>query len=237
MRSMTSAADIRVLVLSVALLLLAGCGPTTVKVEGNFPDPLMEPVPVTLGVWYPDEFVNHEFFDEAKSRAETGWIVNTGDAQVAMWDKLLSGMFVEMVPMKGEPSASQMNPVVNAVLIPHVDELQYAIPQHTNIKVYEIWMRYRFELVTTSGEPIAEWTMAAYGKTPTAFLRSDEAAVNLAAVMALRDAGANFATSFTRVPDVAAWMNGGQQAVENPAVEVDQIPDRPPEAEKAEVDS
>jgi len=92
------------------------------------------------------------------------------------------------------------------VLIPHVDELQYALPAHTNIKVYEIWMRYRFELVTNGGEPIANWTMSAYGKTPTAFLQSDEAAVNLAAVMALRDAGANFATNFTRVPGVHSWL-------------------------------
>ena len=48
--------------------------------------------------------------------------------------------------------------------------------------------------------------MTAYGKTPTAFLQSDEAAVNLAAVMALRDAGANFVINFTRVPDVLQWM-------------------------------
>jgi hypothetical protein len=99
-----------------------------------------------------------------------------------------------------------MNPSVDAVLIPHVDELQYAIPTQTNVKVYEIWMRYRLELVTTGGKPIAEWTMSAYGKTPTAFLQSDQAAVNLAAVMALRDAGANFATTFTRVPALHEWL-------------------------------
>ena len=228
MRLMTSAHDIRALGAALVLLLLAGCGPTTVKVEGNFPDPLMEPVPLTLGVWYPEAFATHEFFDEAKTRAESGWIVNTGDAQVAMWDKLLTGMFTEMVHMKGEPAAGQMNQLVNAVLIPHVDELQYAIPQHTNIKVYEIWMRYRFELVTTAGEPIAEWTMSAYGKTPTAFLRSDEAAVNLAAVMALRDAGANFATSFTRVPEVAAWMNGDWSPSETrPAPQEASLDDEP----------
>jgi hypothetical protein len=69
-------------------------------------------------------------------------------------------------------------------------------------------MRYRFELVTRQGQTIAEWTMPAYGKTPTAFLRSDEAAVNLAAVMALRDAGANFAVTFQRIPEVAAWLGG-----------------------------
>ena len=50
------------------------------------------------------------------------------------------------------------------------------------------------------------WTMTSYGKTPTAFLRSDEAAVNLAAIVALRDAGANFATGFTRVPEVREWL-------------------------------
>jgi len=237
LRSTTSGPDIRALGVALLLALLAGCGPNTVKVEGNFPAPLMEPIPLTLGVWYPEDFANHEFSDEAKTRSEPSWLVSTGDAQVAMWDTLLAGMFTELVHMKGEPASGQMNQLVNAVLIPHVDELQYAIPQHTNIKVYEIWMRYRFELVTTSGEPIAEWTMAAYGKTPTAFLRSDQAAVNLAAVMALRDAGANFATSFTRVPDVAAWMDGGQQAIDNPPAEVDQVLDAPPETEKAEVDS
>ena len=196
---------------ALLILLLSGCGPATVLVQGEFPEPLMEPVPLVMGVWYDEEFATHEFFDEAKSRRESGWVVTTGEAQVKMWDTLLAGMFAQLVPMKGAPGPDQMNPVVNAVLIPHVDELQYAIPSHTNIKVYEIWMRYRFELVTTGGEPIAEWTMAAYGKTPTAFLRSDKAAVNMAAVMALRDAGANFATSFGRVPAVKAWLNSGSK--------------------------
>ena len=108
--------------------------------------------------------------------------------------------------VRGAPGSGQMNQAVYAVLIPHVDELQYSIPAHTNVKVYEIWMRYRMELVTPSGDPIAEWMMTAYGKTPTAFLRSDQAAVNLAAVVALRDAGANFATGFTKVPAVRDWL-------------------------------
>jgi len=201
----------RLLGLAGLLLLLAGCGPAQVVVKGNFPPPLMEPLPLTLGVWYGEDFAQHEFFDEAKSRSESSWIVKTGDAQVQMWDTLLTGMFTTVVPMKGQPGPGQMNQVVDAVLVPHVDELQYAIPAHTNVKVYEIWMRYRFELVTSGGAPIAEWTMTSYGKTPTAFMRSDEAAVNLAAVMALRDAGANFATNFTRVPAVQAWLQANWQ--------------------------
>jgi len=209
----------RVFIAAAVLLTLVACGPTKVVVKGDFPPPLMEPVPLNMGVWYGEDFANHEFFDEAKSKTESSWIVKTGEAQVQMWDTLLAGMFDTVVQMKGKPGPGQMNQVVDAVLIPHVDELQYAIPMHTNIKVYEIWMRYRFELVSNSGEPITEWTMSAYGKTPTAFLRSDQAAVNLAAVMALRDAGANFATNFTRVPSVQSWLHKEWQPAE-PAEEI-----------------
>ena len=190
----------------LCLGLVAACGPTTVVVEGRVPPPLLEPLPVTLGVWYGEEFRTHEFFDEAKTRAQSSWLVKTGDAQVQMWDTLLAGMFDEIIYMRGKPAPGQLNQVVDGVLIPHVDELQYTIPTHTNVKVYEIWMRYRFELVTTGGKPIAEWTMSSYGKTPTAFLRSNEEAVNLAAIMALRDAGANFATGFEKIPEVQEWL-------------------------------
>lgn len=193
-------------------LALAACSTKEVVVKGSFPMPLVEPLPLTIGVWYEPEFANHEFFDEAKGRADSDWVVKTGEAQVEMWSQLLDRMFATVRPLEGRPAPDQMNPAVDAVLIPRVDELQYAIPAHTNIKVYEIWMRYAFELVTTGGDPIAEWTMTAYGKTPTAFLQSDEEAVRLAGVVALRDAGAHFITTFQNVPEVAQWLEAHQHS-------------------------
>jgi hypothetical protein len=192
---------------AIVLLFLSACGPNQVIVEGKFPAPLMSKVPLTIGIWYPPEFRNHEFTDVEKPVRESKWIVKTGEAQVQMWSTVLDGMFRHFVEMEAPPGSGGMNEVVDAILIPHVDELQYAIPTQTHVKVYEIWMRYRFELVTQSGEPIAQWMMTAYGKTPTAFLQSDTNAVNLAAVMALRDAGANFVTGFIRVPELAQWRN------------------------------
>jgi len=202
----------------VALLcLLAACGPQRVVVRGEFPPPLVEPLPITLGVWMDSGFTQHEIFDEAKSRKESSWVVNTGEAQVQMWNTLLAGMFSKVVHLKSAPGPGTADASVDAVLVPHVEELQYAIPSHTQVKVYEIWMRYRFELLSPQGQPIAEWTMSSYGKTPTAFLQSDQDAVNLAAVMALRDAGAHFATTFTKQPAVRAWLQGKGVAVGGPA--------------------
>lgn len=189
-----------------ALLLLSACGTKQVVVEGRFPSPVMNKIPLTLGVWYGDDFANHEFFDETKSKAESDWLVKTGQAQVQMWDALFAGMFDKLVHLEAMPSPDNRNQVVDVVLIPHVEELQYSIPTQTNIKIYEIWLRYRFELVTAGGDALAEWSMTAYGKTPTAFLQSSEKAVNLAAVMALRDAGAHFVVNFSREPAIQEWL-------------------------------
>ena len=190
----------------LSLSLLTGCGPATVVVEGRFPSPLIEPLPLKLGVWYGPDFAQHEFFDESTTRGQSSWVVKTGQAQILMWNSLLAGVFDEVVHLKSAPVPGQSIPGVDGILVPHVSQLQYTIPKHTQVKVYEIWMLYRFELLTPDAQPVAEWDMSSYGKTPTAFLQSDQEAVNLAAVMALRDAGANFATTFTRIAPIQAWL-------------------------------
>ena len=211
----------RALILLCLTLLGAGCTSKQVIVEGNFPSPLLDPLPITMGVIYPSAFAEHEFFDEAKGRAESDWLVKTGEAQVEFWDTLFTGMFDNVVHIRDWETVQSHLATVDGVLIPTIAELQYAIPMHTNVKVYEIWMRYEFRLVDISAihrqedgaltfnpdERLAAWPITAYGKTPTAFLQTDEEAVNLAAVVALRDAGAHFVTTFGATPDVAAWLD------------------------------
>ena len=203
-------------------LLAAGCATKQVEVEGSFPAPLLDPLPITLGVIYPSAFANHEFFDEAKGRAESDWLVKTGEAQVEFWDVLFGGMFDEVVHVRDWETVQSRGPEIDGVLIPGIADLQYAIPTHTNVKIYEIWMRYEFRLVDIAAiheredgalsfnpdDRLAAWPITAYGKTPTAFLQTDEEAVNLAAVVALRDAGAHFVTSFGGTPGVAMWLDG-----------------------------
>ena len=130
-------------------------------------------------------------------------------------------MFAEVVHIRDWETVERRRAEIDGVLIPAIGELQYTVPTHTNVKIYEIWMRYEFRLVDISAihqqedgaltfnpdERLAAWPITAYGKTPTAFLQSDEEAVNLAAVVALRDAGAHFVTTFGATPDIALWLN------------------------------
>jgi hypothetical protein len=130
-------------------------------------------------------------------------------------------MFANVVHIRDWETVERHRAEIDGVLIPAIGELQYTVPTHTNVKIYEIWMRYEFRLVDISAihqqedgaltfnpdERVAAWPITAYGKTPTAFLQTDEEAVNLAAVVALRDAGAHFVTTFGATPDIALWLN------------------------------
>ena len=221
----------------LAGLFLSGCGSNQVIVEGEFPTPLIEKLDQTLGVYYEDQFKSHEIFDEAKSRGQSDWRIKTGEAQIRLWDLIFSGIFSKTLTLAERPSSEKPAEEVDLIIIPHVEELQYAIPSHTQIKVYEIWMRYRFELINTTGEPLGDWKMTAYGKTPQNLVmgieggQSKEEAINLAAIMALRDAGAHFVTSFRQAEPIALWLDGlaarkddpnGKQFSQPKPVELDQ---------------
>ena len=221
--SMTLGLSAKRLAALFILLFVVACTSREVVVEGAFPTPLIDPVPVSVGILFTQEFRAHELIDDATGRGEVSWRVSTGSAQVDFWSTLFPAFFQNVVFINSYEDLETYD--VDAVLIPEVSEVQYAIPLYTSVKVYEIWMRYQLSLVEpeqimdTDNKTInlenmqafAEWPLTAYGKTPTAFMQSDIDAVNLAAVMALRDAGANFITSFARVPGVMDW-------IENPEV-------------------
>ena len=221
--SMTLGLSAKRLAALFILLFVVACTSRELVVEGAFPTPLIDPVPVSVGILFTQEFREHELIDDATGRGEVSWRVSTGSAQVDFWSTLFPAFFQNVVFINSYEDLETYD--VDAVLIPEVSEVQYAIPLYTSVKVYEIWMRYQLSLVEPEQimdadnktinlenmQAFAEWPLTAYGKTPTAFMQSDVDAVNLAAVMALRDAGANFITSFARVPGVMDW-------IENPEV-------------------
>jgi hypothetical protein len=216
--SMTTVLKHKGLLIGLIVLILSGCSSREVVVDGSFPEPVIPKLPLTIGVLYTDTFKNHELVDDGSARGEASWRVSTGVAQVEFWSTLLPAAFNNVIYINSVEDLS--NYQVDAVFVPTIVDVQYAIPLYTNVKVYELWMRYRLQLVepeilieqasldvtADNLQAFADWTLSAYGKTPTAFMQSDIDAVNLAAVMALRDAGANFITSFGRVPSVNAWL-------------------------------
>lgn len=194
------------LALSLALagLLLSACA-TLVEVDGNFPPALTRQLPLRTVVVFEPDFTSHRF--ESTEGPEVS--ISVGQIQVELFTGLSDSLFQHSATATSMPS----QPEADLILIPSVEDVQISMPNESQLKVFEVWIKYNLQAFNSAGEPIADWIMTAYGKTPTRFLKSNTDALHQAAMVAMRDAGAHFITGFPRVPEIRQWLQMRQARV------------------------
>ncbi|MCP5173399.1 MAG: hypothetical protein R3E73_14650 [Porticoccaceae bacterium] len=179
-------------------LLLGGCSGASLVVEGDYPNALTHKLPVTAGLVLDDQFQHYTYTSNEGADISIG----LGSAQVELFTQILKDLFNRTIPL---PSASA-NSSVDLIIAPHVEELQLVTPAESNAKIFEIWIKYNIQVFNNRGETIADWLMTSYGKTQDRFMASNEDALNEAAVVAMRDAGARLIIELPRVPEIRNWL-------------------------------
>ena len=190
------------LIYSVGLLLiLTACEQSmSLKVESEIPIPVIDRMPVKMGVFFQDVLRN--YVTEENSDERPNWKIESGSSHVALFEQILSAMFEEIKEVAG----TSADATVDAVLAPNIVEMQFALPAETKTDFYEAWVKYNMELFNRDGSPIANWSVTGYGKSSTEFMKSRDKGLNAAVNQALRDAGAKFALGFSRVEEINAWL-------------------------------
>ncbi|WKD49218.1 hypothetical protein [Microbulbifer spongiae] len=185
------------------LLLMASCT-HTVQVADDYPTPVGEQIPLSVGIYLSEDFKNYTYREDSEDREE--WNINTGRAQKNLFETVLGSMFSNTVSLSQFPQKVPAN--VEIVLVPEVRELQFTMPRETRVNIFEVWIKYDINAYDPQGEQLANWVITAYGKTPTAFLKTQEQALAQAINIALRDAGATLYTGFEKVPELRAFLSG-----------------------------
>jgi len=220
----TTSRVLRFLALLALAAALAGCQATRVDVQPllDFPHPLVAPLPAHIGVYYSEQFRQYRYDETADEQGMSNMVVELGAGQMSLFTQLLPHLFHRVTELE---SLDRAHPPagLDAVLVPEVVDFEYSVPRTSKAKVYEVWIKYQFELLGPDSTTIATWTMPAYGKTPTAMLTSDAQALSLASLVALRDAGAALVTGLPQVPGVQQWLRQvgdgqGQPREPNPEV-------------------
>lgn len=195
-----AAACKRLCLIGLALLAAACQQSMSLKVASEVPVPLMTQLPLSLGVFYDEQLRNYVYEEDSEERSN--WNIDSGASHVALFARILPAMFREVTEVAGSPTGSP----VDAVLVPKVAEMQFALPQETKTDFYEAWIKYEMTLQDPQGERIAAWLVTGYGKSSTEFMKSRDKGLNAAVNQALRDAGARFALGFPRVAAVKTWL-------------------------------
>ena len=176
---------------------------STLEVRGSFPRPVIHQLPLHVAVHYKEDFRRYRYVEKNEKRNK--WEIDIGNAQVALFDAVLPAMFENVMQV---PDITPVeNTKIDLFFEPKVEEFQYNMPRETKVNMFEVWIKYNMKIYDGQGLLIADWILTAYGKTPTAFMKSEESALNEAMVIALRDVGAGLSLKFSHIPEINSWLN------------------------------
>ncbi len=203
---------------------LGGCGGSQVIVESTFPTPLIDPLPVSMGIVIPDELYNFIYTEDIPDQSL--WTIALGDANVAMLEPLFKKMFQTTTDLDSLAAAAG-NGTLDGVIEPRLEKFEFDVPAGERDEFVEVWLQYQITVYEPGGATVVQWPVSGYGKSE--LIRDPEDAVQRAAIVAMREAGATISTKFSAQPQVKDWLGGKSNAAPatGPQAAVDTSPSAP----------
>ncbi len=209
--------------------LLAGCTTTSLETKAQLPPPLLEQLPVRVGIHYSEEFSKYV---HKETRGSIDYEVNLGPAHVTNLDWLLKAMFREVVRVDDPTRVSSVSPPLAFVLEPKFEEYSFLTPKDVAGEAFIVTIRYLLTLYDGGGARVDSFTFTGYGREKARTLASKEP-LAIATQRAMRDAGAKVAVELTDQDAVRLLLRGAGSPlpVSPPAPpEVLQVPSERPAA-------
>jgi hypothetical protein len=198
----------------LALALSAACTTTRLETRAQLPPPLIDKLPVRVGIHYTDEF---RHFAHKETRGSIDYEVMLGPAHVTNLDWLLKAMFTEVVPVEDPTRVGGIQPPLVLVLEPKFEEYSFLTPKDVAGEAFIVTIRYLLTLYDGSGGRVDSFTFTGYGRERARTLASKEP-LQIATQRAMRDAGAKVAVELTDQDAVRLLIrNAGRPATPQPS--------------------
>ena len=151
----------------------------------SIPAPLVDQLPMSVAVRYPEAF--DAFVHEEQVIGKEKWTIDLGRSNRLLFTQLFGSMFTDFVII--EDDADPKTLPIDALIEPSIDAFEFSVPNQSQTEEFAVWIRYRIKIFDSEGVQVANWPIAAYGKSQTSTFGGD-AALRRAAVLAMRDAAA-----------------------------------------------
>jgi hypothetical protein len=175
-------------------------------------------MPATVGLVLSAE---QRDFRHEETRAGTTWAVLLGSAQQHFARTVMGVLFREVREFPAA-SAATLDPQVQAVFEPHIEQYSFATAQETGGEYVAVTIRYRIEVTAPDGGAHDTLTLTGYGTSPTGGLGFDaKGPMDQATRAAMRDAAAKFMVQFSDLPLAATLASGGRVTGDGVAARTD----------------
>jgi hypothetical protein len=175
--------------------LLAACKPTQFEANSeNIPTPLIDRIPVVVGVHIPAEF-REKVYTEKRSGAS--YSISLGKAQSDGFLRMMQAMFTRVVVLDSPAAAAATDPEIRGVLQPVLEDYAFVTPTDSGTQSYAASLKYTVRLYSPKGELSDSWTFTGYGSRPSSmFPGGGDDALKAATALAMRDAAAKLVAEF-----------------------------------------
>jgi hypothetical protein len=184
--------------------LLSACTATKLETKAALPPPLIEKLPVRVGVYYSKEF--REYVHK-ETRGTIDYEVNLGPAHVTNLNWLLGAMFRDIVPVDDPSRVASITPPLAMVLEPRFEEYSFLTPKDVAGEAFIVTIRYLLTVYDGSGARVDSFAFTGYGREKAHTLASKEP-LAIATQRAMRDAGAKVAVELTDQESVRLLLHG-----------------------------
>jgi len=192
---------------------IAGCGGAKVTLhDPTIPEPLIDQMPLSVAARYPEAFDN--FVHEEQVIGKEKWSIDLGRSNRMLFTQLFGSMFTEFRVVDGDANLRDLT--FDALIEPSIDAFEFSVPSQSQTDDFAVWIRYRIKIFDKDGVQIANWPIAAYGKSQSTTFGSDEA-LRRAAVLALRDAAALIILQMDKATGISELSRANAQEASPPA--------------------
>jgi hypothetical protein len=192
--------------------LLAGCLTTQFETEAVIPQPLVTRIPVVVGLYVSPAFRDAVHREE---RDGTDYVIAIGKAQSAGFDRLMQAMFARVVPVTSVAAGAVDDAEVRGVFEPVLEDFSFVTPRDTGTSLYAVSLKYRINAYTPGGQAVDSWTFTGYGAQASSSVPGQsKTALQQAAGLAMRDAGAKIAVEFREQAIVRGLIDASAPLVE-----------------------
>ncbi len=189
---------------ALALSSLPGGCTYTVPIDPTLPRrPLVERLPVMVGVHYSEDFRSFEYRTryDLYSPFDHTYRFPLGAASVALFDQILASLFEEVKPVDHLPPLSPKKPEISAVIQPKISAVSAE-----KLDLRSVTIEYEIGIYAPDGAKVASWKVEGFGRSDME-LSLIKTIAGDATQKAMRDVGTRVLSSFFQDPDVKAWFD------------------------------
>jgi hypothetical protein len=184
--------------LLLAASLLGACAQSVV-VNTEFPEPLVEPLPLKVGVHYDSALSEYAYTEELPS--DSTWSFTLGEVNTKLFDGAFTALFKQTIAVGGTGGTGDPYDGLSAVIKPSVEAFEFSLPRQSRSEQYSVWIRYRLNIYEPDGTLITSWPVSAYGQSDSRTFGKAKS-MEQATINALRDAYASIVIGFAQEPTI-----------------------------------